>query len=161
MFTNSQSQRRCRSSLFPILSCFCRTRLFLFFLLLRSPFVFGSHQNEMVSATVEPAGRAIVMCVAVVARILYGAYGVLSIGTRGRGLPSGMVGLLCFAPEMEVWRGGFVWDVDWIYRFRAADCRFCAANIRFRQLMGISCEILLRPFLRFRTLGMLNFVTSD
>ena len=81
-----------------------------------------AYQNEMVSATVAPAGRAIVMCVAVVAGILYGAYRVLSIGRRGRGSLPGMVGLLCFAPEMEVWRGGFVWDVDWIYEFRAADC---------------------------------------
>ena len=51
-----------------------------------------------------------------------GAFRVLSIGTRGRGLLPGMVGLLWFAPEVEVWRGGFVWDVDWIYGFRAADC---------------------------------------
>ena len=50
----------------------------------------------MVLATNDGAGRAVVLCVAVVAAILYGAYRVLSIGRRGRGLPPGMVNLLCF-----------------------------------------------------------------
>ena len=50
----------------------------------------------MVLAIIEGAGRAVVLCVAVVAGILYGAYRVLSIGRRGRGLPPGIVDLLCF-----------------------------------------------------------------
>ena len=69
----------------------------------------------MVLVTVEGAGRAVVLCVAVIAGILYGAYRVLSIGRRGRGLPPGMVDLLCFAllcfvPEVEVWREKDVWE---------------------------------------------------
>ena len=66
----------------------------------------------MVLTIVEGAGSAVVLCVAVVAGILYGAYRVLSIGRRGRGLPPGMVGSLWFASEVEVWKRGSVWDVD-------------------------------------------------
>ena len=84
--------------------------------------MFGSDQNEMVLVIVEGAGRAIVLCVAVVVGILYGAYRVLSIGRRGRGLPPGTVGLLWFASEAEVWKGGSVWDVDCIMcETRSAD----------------------------------------
>ena len=59
----------------------------------------------MVLATVEGAGRAVVLCVAVVAGILYSTYRVLSIGRRGRGLPPGMVDLLCFASRQR-WKSG-------------------------------------------------------
>ena len=48
----------------------------------------------MMLATVQGAGDAVVLYVAVVTGILYGAYKVLSIGRRGRGLPPGMVDLL-------------------------------------------------------------------
>ena len=48
----------------------------------------------MVLATGEGAGRAVVLCVAVAVGILYGAYKVLSIGRRGKGLPPGMLALI-------------------------------------------------------------------
>ena len=48
----------------------------------------------MVLATIEGAGTNVVLGIAVVAGILYGAYRVLSIGRRGRGLPPGIIDLL-------------------------------------------------------------------
>ena len=48
----------------------------------------------MVLATLEGAGTNVVLGVAVVVGILYGAYRILSIGRRGRGLPPGKVDLL-------------------------------------------------------------------
>ena len=78
----------------------------------------------MVLATLEGADTNVVLGVAVVAGILYGAYRVLSIGRRGRGLPPGMVDLLCFALRRR-WKSGEEADVRHVdrtmYEFRAAD----------------------------------------
>ena len=59
----------------------------------------------MVLAAIEGAGANVVLCVAVVAGTLYGVYQVLSIGRRGRGLPPGMVDLLCFGLRRR-WKCG-------------------------------------------------------
>ena len=115
----------------------------------------------MVLVTLEGAGTNIVLGVAVVVGILYGAYRVLSIGRRGRGLPPGMADLLGLRWRWKCVGEADVRDVDWILcEFRAADGADFG-HIRFRRLMVISCEFLPRPFLGFRTSGMLKFATSD